>query len=574
MNTSSASPGRCWPFAIALTPSQDQDGSQADASHVAVSSTGKWLIVTAIFVVITIMSATGVPGVNETHYLTKAKHFWNPEWCAQDLFLNSSDAHYAFFLLLGWPTLLVSLEVYTWIGRLACWLAMAYAWYQLNETIGIKKWLMPFTAALMLLLSNNFDMAGEWVVGGFEAKSISYVFVVLSLTRFLRQQWRRFWAWLGLACLFHLVIGVWALFCFATIFFLRPNHTESVKDIRWLNIPPTFWLFLLLCVAAVIPAIAADTATSRAIVLRANEIQVHQRLTHHLLFGSFPTIQVARFVLITIAWSISSIYALALVNDRATFFAFRKFCHASLLITVGGLMLSAVAEEKLTGSDVCNALLKFYWFRFADFAIPLGLSMVCGIACSSILSSTAASRRLACSVALSAIALAALVSTLEIHVDARPPAAQVSLPTYPDDDRRTQQSYENFVKACEWASSNTASDAVFVTPFKQQIFKWYSDRAEVACWKDAPQDATGIVEWKTRINWLSSFDRLPAGILQINAEQVAALRERSAATHVLAPQSHEDIAVEQGILSPSLRKVYPDDPETRSTYVIYELLVE
>jgi hypothetical protein len=31
-------------------------------------------------------------------------------------------------------------------------------------------------------------------------------------------------------------------------------------------------------------------------------------------------------------------------------------------------------------------------------------------------------------------------------------------------------------------------------------FKWYAQRAEYVTWKDCPQDAAGILEWKSRLN--------------------------------------------------------------------------
>ena len=37
-----------------------------------------------------------VPGVNEPHYLSKARHVWDPQWCGRDLFLNSANAHAVF----------------------------------------------------------------------------------------------------------------------------------------------------------------------------------------------------------------------------------------------------------------------------------------------------------------------------------------------------------------------------------------------------------------------------------------------------------------------------------------------
>ena len=42
------------------------------------------------------------PDVNEAHYLAKAKHFWQPDWCPADFFLNSPDAHTPFYVVFGW----------------------------------------------------------------------------------------------------------------------------------------------------------------------------------------------------------------------------------------------------------------------------------------------------------------------------------------------------------------------------------------------------------------------------------------------------------------------------------------
>ena len=569
----------CWvtqpidsPLAIAFS----NDESATIATDDAKIST-RWLssevslTLLGIFVVLALMSSNGVPGVNETHYLTKAKHFWNPEWCQHDLFLESSNAHFAFFSLFGWPTLLISLDLYAWIGRVACWIAMTYAWFRLNSTLSIRNWMMPFTAAILLLLSNRFDMAGEWVVGGFEAKSVTYVFVILALDSFLRKRDTSFWAWLGLGCIFHLVIGVWALFCFSTAYLMVPGQVAQCCRTKLREIPATFWLFVCFVVAAVVPAVSADFATDSPTVRYANQVQVHQRLAHHLLFGSFPTEQIAKFVLVVIAWTVSCQPIQPLLRSPSRFALLRRFCNASLLISLAGLMLSAVTESGSAGSDLANLLLKLYWFRFSDFAIPVGLSCVCGIACGSILSTSNAPKQFPCYIALTLLSLAVVATTFENLGDSRPPAAQVSLPTYENNKVRTEQSYSNFVKACRWAANNTSEGAVFVTPYNQQIFKWYANRAEVACWKDAPQDALGIAEWRKRISWLSSFEHLPAGILQMTSEQTDALVQQTKATHVFAPQALEDVAISNELLSHRLTRVYPDSVDTRSTYVIYQI---
>ena len=105
------------PIAIALTPDNKKSGNlhwQKTIQNDRWQSTN-WIVIAAIFAVFALTSATAVPGVNETHYLTKAKHFWDSDWCGNDLFLSSSDAHFAFFAMFGWPTLFISLDAYAWI---------------------------------------------------------------------------------------------------------------------------------------------------------------------------------------------------------------------------------------------------------------------------------------------------------------------------------------------------------------------------------------------------------------------------------------------------------------------------
>ena len=58
-----------------------------------------------------------VPSVNETHYVARLKHYWNPEWCKGDLFLQSTDTQVVFIWLFGWLTRWLSLSATTWVCR-------------------------------------------------------------------------------------------------------------------------------------------------------------------------------------------------------------------------------------------------------------------------------------------------------------------------------------------------------------------------------------------------------------------------------------------------------------------------
>jgi hypothetical protein len=48
------------------------------------------------------------------------------------------------------------------------------------------------------------------------------------------------------------------------------------------------------------------------------------------------------------------------------------------------------------------------------------------------------------------------------------------------------------------SSAKIPGDATFLTPWGCRTFKWYAGRAEVANWKDIPQDPASIVEWWKR----------------------------------------------------------------------------
>src|SRR5262252_1493525 len=75
-----------------------------------------------IFLLLFLFAGSLPPDVGESHYLVKAKHYWQPTWCAGDLFLESRDAHGTFYWVFGWVTKYCSLPATAWIGRGVTWL--------------------------------------------------------------------------------------------------------------------------------------------------------------------------------------------------------------------------------------------------------------------------------------------------------------------------------------------------------------------------------------------------------------------------------------------------------------------
>ncbi len=164
------------------------------------------------------------------------------------------------------------------------------------------------------------------------------------------------------------------------------------------------------------------------------------------------------------------------------------------------------------------------------------------------------------------ILAAASLLIIEEQADQRPVADQRSLPTYPDDPLRTIQTFENWQKVCFWIKENTPADSLFITPAEQQTFKWYAERAEVACWKDVPQDAAAMVEWYQRIQDLCEPQKnYLAGLMAYSDEQLKSLADQYGADYLLVPQSQ----VEMASVPTRLTQVYPEKRNTKSTYVVF-----
>ncbi len=126
------------------------------------------------------------PGVNEPHYLGKAKHHWDPSWCAGDFFFESADAHGVFYWTFGWTTQFLTLPAAAWIGRLAVWSLFALAWRMFIHGLTAIPWMSALSAGVYLALVRYCHMSGEWVIGGVEAKGFAYALVFLGLSALVR----------------------------------------------------------------------------------------------------------------------------------------------------------------------------------------------------------------------------------------------------------------------------------------------------------------------------------------------------------------------------------------------------
>jgi hypothetical protein len=569
------------------------------------------LIETAVvFAVFFLQGAWPVPDVNEPYYLGKAIHFWNPAWAAGDAFLQSADSHRVFYWTLGWMSLVLGPTALAWTLRTITWALLAWAWRRLSVALVPRPWFAPLTATIFLFLVQHYAVAGEWVVGGAEAKGFAYVLVLLGLEALVRGQWNRTWLYLGAASAMHVLVGGWSalaagiawMVCrweatgWRTVFRRTPinggqgtmQHGRPLNSNAQacpLNVPSLRSMAaaiaggLLLAALGLIPAIALDWHADRAEVGQAHEIYVFLRFPHHLDPFRFPAQKVVLFLLLAAEWLLLAVVWLLLAGRRrgettssgakpqAASGAFTWFVHATLLVAVAGLGLRVLGEFD---RGLAAGLLRFYWFRLADVAVPLGVTFL-GVALVAQGDRLSASRfRHGCLAAMILLAVLHVADCVVLRLFAAPPfdervpdlhawgsalawlGGRGEGPIFPRQPRADRMpGFPAWKEACTWIaeSGRIPAGARFLTPRMSQTFKWYAHRAEVATWKEAPQDAAELVRWWDRIEDLYATGREPpepqyhASLAELGAERLRQLAGRYDAQYVITEATEPPVGL-------------------------------
>ncbi len=488
--------------------------------------------VSLVFLVFFIQGAVPVPEVNEPYYLGKAIHFWNPHWAASDFFLNTADCHKVFYFTFGWLALWLAPPALAWVGRLLTWALLAWAWRRLSFALVPRAWWALPTAVLLVVLTKWFPMAGEWIIGGVEAKGFAYVLVFLGLEAILRNRWRRTWLLLGGASAFHVLVGGWSAVAAGVVWLLAPRDRLPLRSL-W----P--WLLggLALSLFGVIPALRLSWGMDPKLVREADVIYVYERLPHHLVPSEFPLVQVVLFLGLTLFYFVVD----RLVPGGGPRRRLRWFTVGSLAIAAVGMGVNVLGRWN---AELAAGLLKYYWFRLSDVAVPLAVALLAADVLTKLPSllagrwCTPVRRRLA-GRWIGRVTLAAVVAWAGFGV------ADLARPRVPPADAGDVAQYWAWRRACRWIAdpAHTPSRARFLTPMNAQTFKWYCGRSEVVNWKEIPQDARSIVRWWDMLHAIhdtgSADDNLRwfASLGDMGPERLRRLGKQFAADYVLTERN-------------------------------------
>lgn len=465
-----------------------------------------------IFCLFFVYAGWPVPDVNESHYLCKVKQVWDPDWLPGDFFLRTADAHPVFTWTLGWPTRFLSLPAFAWTGRVLTWLALAWAWRGLSHALVSRPWFALLSAAIFVAACDVAAPAGEWMIGGFEAKCPAYVLVLLGLERVARNRWGQAFLLLGAASAFHVLVGGWAVVAVGIAWLLAPGHRQGLCVI-WPGLVGGF----LLSLGGLIPALALNWGAAPGDLHEANWTYVFWRLPHHLDPASWGADR-------TINRAISA--GACLLVWAAAFIAFRSFAAHRRLggVVVGTALLAGIGCLIAFGLHarpaLAAALLRFYWFRLPDVLIPLGFALWMTTFVSCWRQHWVGKTALVLAMAWAAAQMGLVMR--ERH--GAPPRA--------DKDMATD--FGDWRDICRAARETTPGEARFLAPRMGQTFHWYAQRADVVNWKDIPQDAPSIVWWSQAIRDIFLLDDGPeVPLCDQDAVEVRDLAQHYKATHVI-----------------------------------------
>lgn len=520
-----------------------------------------WMTVFVVWVTFLVYSFchAPIPGANEPHYLCKAKHYWQPEWCPRDFFLTSSNPHLMFYIAVGWLARWCSLDVIAVLTRGAGYLLLAVGWTRFSRAFALTPRLSIVSVWLMLVINSSISLSGEWLVGGIESKVIAYACVLSGLADGLNGRWALAGLQLGLAVAFHPLVGLWSVIAAGAGTLWSEWRAGRIR----LPSPPAplpggperrgrvfggklsliagLVLLLATSMAGIVPAMSAVLGQSSQDSYTASFIQVFYRLSHHLDPMQFPWQGYAVYVLLLAVGCYLSLHRI----PQREYAWLRNFIIAAAGIAFVGWLAGLGPRphpEHMPLFELRMTALKFYPFRLADAVVPMFfvLTLVSWFS-----DRVPWSRRPHQTLRRFEIGVGILLFGALAY------GFGVGSARYLPDDRET-----DWLDVCRWAKANTPADTLFITPNESWGFKWFAERAEYVAFKDCPQDPKSLIEWNNRLRWLRRWADAGFADGRYSAEEVIQVRDHTQA---------------EFFISRELAKLEAPVVYANSTYTIYAL---
>lgn len=411
---------------------------------------------------------------NEPDVLPLARQFFDHGWLPNDWYLNlNKNYQYPFDFVFGFVVYKLGFHVGAEIGRLLIYSFLAIAIFVFWRTIKL-----PFSLGLICLLiflNHQSLIAGEWIVGGVETKTIAYAFVFLSLSAYLSKKYLLGFALAGAAISFHVLIGSYALFCLIiAVAFTEAKQLNlgMVKQSWPLFITGFFGLQAIFL--QLLPQSNVDTA-------KAWKIYVEYRHPQHLL----PPYWEGYFWIFELIFALIIFLAIFIVRRSNINRFISAYALGSVILFTIGLILHGLG--KIT-------LLRFYWFRFPDVMIPFMLPILLAL----IINDMAIDRSNAISKLKNRNFIifnwpSAILTIIVISI------VTFSIFQFQTHIRNSPESKSEPQVVFEWIASNTPKQAIFLVDPTIPYFYIHGQRSIFCSFKHVPIYPVDIIKWYERV---------------------------------------------------------------------------
>jgi len=321
-----------------------------------------------IFLLLCLNHLAITPTGNQEVYFALAKQYNNPHWIPNSWVFTAWPApRFLFQYLVGYPLQYISFEQLNILGRTICFALFSFPLALIFKKLRFSNF---FILILLQVFFNNKQhfFGDEWIFGGFEPKTLAYIFVFYGIYALFSKKYNRAALFMALASWFHILVGGW-LFFFAMGYIFLETHSikQSLKSAvlyGGIVLPFAAYLFYSLSgIPSVIHGVNVDW------------VYVYIRSPHHCnpfvnyitkgQFWSHPAVLV--FVLFNIPFFLTCLfYFRKSIDQRIRALALMSI--VTFLIVAVGTILCFV--------DKSGTLLKYYFFRINSISYLLSLMLL------------------------------------------------------------------------------------------------------------------------------------------------------------------------------------------------------
>lgn len=182
-----------------------------------------------ILIVISCNFLTDQLHTNEEHYFALAKQFYDSDWMPWSFSFNEwPGSRLLYQYIAGFFLHYLSFEQTAFFGKLLTFILISYPLSLIIKKVRLSNLYFFFLFQLVFVF-HQYYFSHEWMIGGFESKTLAYPFILLSFYYVLINKWFKSVLFVAIATYFHLLLGGW--FSLIILIYYLVRHRNLKKPI-------------------------------------------------------------------------------------------------------------------------------------------------------------------------------------------------------------------------------------------------------------------------------------------------------------------------------------------------------